>query len=96
MRRRPKEEDAILFSRDSAGKFHLRESTIRNEVKKARERFGIAESLHRMRDYALTRYAQTGATLQELMARGGHNNVRASMSYQRDAGRGAELSERLN
>ena len=95
MASRPAAEDALLFSRDAAGRIHLLESTIRNEVKKARERFGISESLHRLRDYALTLYAQTGATLQELMTRGGHSNVRAAMAYQRDAGRDAELAERM-
>lgn len=92
---RPGRADALLFSRDSEGREHLRESRIRNEMKRARDRFGISESLHRLRDYSLTRYAQAGATLQEVMARGGHNNVRAAMAYQRDAGRAAELADRM-
>ena len=89
---RPPDAQALLFSRDKEGKLHLRESTIRNAVTRARQEFGLQESLHKLRDYSLTLYAQQGATLQELMARGGHSNVRAAMAYQRDAGRDADLA----
>lgn len=92
---RPARDDALLFSRDPEGRVHLPESTIRNEMDKARERFGIKESLHKLRDYSLTLYAQQGATLQEILARGGHSNVRAAMAYQRDAGRAVELADRM-
>jgi len=92
---RPTRPDALLFSQDEAGNFHFKESTIRNEVKKAGVKFGFTESLHRLRDFSLTLYAQQGATLQELMKRGGHSNVKAAMAYQRDAGRDAELAARM-
>jgi integrase len=92
---RPKNADALLFSSDDGGLNHLRESTIRHQVALARKQFGLKESLHRLRDYSLTLYAQQGATLQEIMARGGHSNVQAAMAYQRDAGRDAELAERM-
>jgi len=89
---RPQNSDALLFSSDDQGIVHLRESTIRYQVALARKKFGLKESLHRLRDYSLTLYAQQGATLQEIMARGGHSNVQAAMAYQRDAGRDADLA----
>jgi integrase len=92
---RPRNPEALLFSSDQEGVTHLRESTIRNQVNLARKRFGLKESLHRLRDYSLTLYAQQGATLQEIMARGGHSNVQAAMAYQRDAGRDADLAARM-
>jgi hypothetical protein len=91
-----KNPSALVFSRDSNGELHLLESTIRNELKKSQTRFGFSESLHRLRDYSLTWYAQQGATLQEIMSRGGHSNVRAAMAYQRDAGRDADLARGMN
>lgn len=92
---RPRSSETLLFSSDEGGVTHLRESTIRNQVNLARKRFGLNESLHRLRDYSLTLYAQQGATLQEIMARGGHSNVQAAMAYQRDAGRDADLAARM-
>ena len=92
---RPKDSETLLFSSDEGGVTHLRESTIRNQVNLARKRFALKESLHRLRDYSLTLYAQQGATLQEIMARGGHSNVQAAMAYQRDAGRDADLAARM-
>ena len=92
---RPRNSEALLFSSDEDGVTHLRESTIRNQVNLARKRFDLKESLHRLRDYSLTLYAQQGATLQEIMARGGHSNVQAAMAYQRDAGRDADLAARM-
>lgn len=88
-------EDALLFSRDGSGREHLLESTIQNQIRKLQAEFGFTESLHRLRDFSLTYYAQQGATLQEIMSRGGHSNVKAAMAYQRDAGRDAELAERM-
>ena len=92
---RPKNPEALFFSSDDEGMLHLKESTIRNQVELARKNFDLKESLHRLRDYSLTLYAQQGATLQEIMARGGHSNVQAAMAYQRDAGRDADLAARM-
>lgn len=89
---RPRGPEALVFSRDDKGDSHLRESTIRNQMRLAQKQFGVTESLHRLRDYSLTLYAQQGATLQEIMARGGHSNIQAAMAYQRDAGRDADLA----
>lgn len=88
----PFEKDALLFPRNKSENEHLLESTIQNQIKKARERYGFTESLHKLRDFSLTLFAQQGATLQELMTRGGHSNVQAAMAYQRDAGRDADLA----
>lgn len=37
---------------------------------------------HALRHVGLTRYAQQGATVQEVMARGGHKDMKAAMRYQ--------------
>ena len=92
---RPAESDTLLFPRTKFKNEHLLESTIHNEVRKARKRYGFTESLHKLRDFSLTLFAQQGATLQELMIRGGHGNVQAAMAYQRDAGRDAELASKM-
>lgn len=89
---RPQDQEALLFPRGQSDNLHLRESSIRNQIKKARKDYGFTESLHKLRDFSLTLFAQQGATLQEIMARGGHSNVQAAMAYQRDAGRDADLA----
>lgn len=87
--------NALLFSVDPFGKFHLRESTIRNETKKAFALVGIQKGLHILRKYSLTKWAQGGASLDEIMRRGGHRNVKAALLYQRSTGREAELADQM-
>jgi integrase len=89
------DSEALLFSLDPFGKFHLLESTIRNEVKKSFAQFGIKKGLHTLRRYSLTKWGQGGASLVEIMRRGGHKNVKAAMLYQRSTGRDSELADRV-
>ena len=88
-------EEALLFSTDPFGRFHLAESAIRNAVRKAFAKAGIKGSLHSLRHYSLTAWAQGGATLDEIMRRGGHKNVKAALGYQRSVGRDREIADRV-
>ena len=47
---------------------------------------------HALRHYAGTRYAQTGATIRETMARLGHSSTKAAMRYQHAGSRDDELA----
>ena len=89
------DDEALLFSVDPYGKFHLKESTIRNEVRKAFSTCGIKGGLHILRKYSLTKWGLGGASLEEIMRRGGHKNVKAAMVYQRSTGRDGELADRM-
>ena len=52
---------------------------------------------HALRHTGLTEFARAGATLDELMKRGGHTNVEAALRYQHStAARDRALTERLN
>lgn len=50
---------------------------------------------HALRHYAGTRYAQTGATPRETMARLGHSSMGAAMRYQHSGNRADELAARM-
>ena len=50
---------------------------------------------HGLRHYAGTRYAQTGATPRETMARLGHSSTKAAMRYQHSGNRDDELARRM-
>lgn len=50
---------------------------------------------HALRHYAGTRYAQTGATVKETMARLGHSSTKAAMRYQHARSRDDELARRM-
>lgn len=50
---------------------------------------------HGLRHYAGTRYAQTGATPKETMARLGHSSTKAAMRYQHAGNRDDELARRM-
>lgn len=50
---------------------------------------------HGLRHYAGTRYAQTGATPKETMARLGHSSTKAAMRYQHSGNRDDELARRM-
>jgi integrase len=56
---------------------------------------GFKGRFNSLRSFALTQYAVTGATLQDLMDRAGHSNVQTAMRYQRDTGREFALVKKL-
>ncbi|PAT13284.1 site-specific integrase [Corynebacterium hadale] len=70
-------------------------TTLQDPWEKARDAAGRPDlTFHALRHYQGTRYAQSGATLKEIMARLGHNDVNAAMRYQHAGGRSAELARK--
>ena len=88
----PQGASALLFSQNNDGETHLAASTIRAAVAREFRRIGYGGTLHSMRDFALTSFAQAGATIAEIMHRGGHRDFRAAMAYQQSTGRDQELA----
>jgi len=75
------EDDALLFAADNGG--HLKQSWLNRFWYPAREAAGRPNlTWHSLRHYGLTQYARNGATAAELMARGGHSNIKTAMRYQ--------------
>lgn len=73
----------------------LHPTTFHRHWKKAREAAGRPDlRFHALRHYAGTRYAQSGATVRETMARLGHSTTEAAMRYQHAGNRDAELAAR--
>ncbi|WP_219731955.1 tyrosine-type recombinase/integrase [Glaciihabitans sp. INWT7] len=88
--------DALLFpSRDGVG--FLAQSTFTRYWYPARMVAGRADMpFHALRHYAGTRYAQTGATVRETMARLGHASLGAALRYQHSGSRDDELAARMS
>lgn len=75
---------------------HLPHGTFQNAWRGARDAAGRPDlRLHALRHYAGTRYAQTGATMKETMARLGHSTSAAAMRYQHAGTRDDELAQRM-
>lgn len=68
--------------------------TFEHNWKKAAESVNSTANFHSLRNYSGTRYAQTGATLKETMARLGHSSPLAAMRYQHAGTRDDELAQR--
>lgn len=74
---------------------YVSQSSVNNAWWAGRRAVGCEDvTFHALRHYQGTRYAQTGATLAELMARLGHSSARAAMRYQHAGGRDEELARR--
>ena len=87
----PDNPEALLFPSSSGG--HLNQSTHHRHWNKARISAGRPDlHWHDLRHYGLSQYAAAGATLAEIMERGGHRSVSAAMIYQQPLGRGKELA----
>lgn len=83
-----------LLWTDTQGRY-VSQSSVNNAWWKARKKADCADvSFHALRHYAGTRYARTGATLAEIMARLGHGDMKAALRYQHADGRGDELARR--
>lgn len=89
------DDTALLFSRNNDGRTHLAASNIRAAVTRNFHRIGYQGTFHSLRDFALTSFAQAGATIAEIMQRGGHRDFRAAMVYQQNTGRERELARRV-
>lgn len=68
--------------------------TFEHNWKRAAAAVGSTANFHSLRHYSGTRYAQTGATLKETMARLGHSSPGAAMRYQHAGTRDDELARR--
>jgi len=91
----PSHPEALLFSRDLEASQHWRKSQLNPLWRALRASAGYSGRFHSLRGYHLTQYATTGASLREIMERGGHRNIQVAMKYQRAAGRALDLIERL-
>ena len=81
----------LLFHAPSDPAKHLPHGTFFDAWHKARDAAGRPD----LRLHALRRYAQTGATLKETMARLGHSTTTAAMRYQHAGTRDDELAQRM-
>lgn len=73
----------------------LHPTTFYRHWNKARTTAGRGDlHFHALRHYAGTRYAQSGATVKETMARLGHSSTAAAMRYQHAGNRDEELASR--
>lgn len=89
-------DDALVFPSLKDAEKHLNAGAFHTFWRKARAAAGREDMpFHALRHYGLTRYAQTGATVKELLERAGHNDVRTAMAYQHAAGRDADLASRM-
>lgn len=88
---------ALLFPA-ADGESHMATSTLYRVWYPAREAAGRPDlRFHDLRHTGLVMAAQAGATLAELMGRGGHSTTTAALRYQHVArGRDAEIAERMS
>lgn len=91
-------EDAPLFHPLSNNTTPLHHNTLRNWWNKAREEVNLPWlRFHDLRHTGLTIYAQQGATLAELLERGGHADVEVALKYQHaTAVRDRALTDQMN
>lgn len=88
--------DALLFERSPGTNEHWSGYQLRPEWERVRAVAGFNGRFHSLRSFALTVFAQQGATIHEIMTRGGHRNVQTAMAYQRATGREIELLRGLS
>jgi integrase len=91
----PDQPEALLFSRNPEASEHWRKSQVNPLWRALRTSAGYSGRFQSLRHYHLTQYSTTGASLREIMDRGGHRNIQVAMKYQRAAGRELDLIERL-
>ena len=90
-------DDDLAFPSLKDPSKHLAAGTFHGLWRQARAAAGRPDMpFHALRHYGLTRYAQTGATVRELLARAGHNDITTALRYQHEAGRDAELAARMS
>nr|WP_238403779.1 tyrosine-type recombinase/integrase [Gordonia desulfuricans] len=84
----------VLLWTDTQGRY-VSQSSVNNAWWAARKEVGCTDvTFHSLRHYAGTRYAQSGATIAETMARLGHSSAKAAMRYQHAGTRDDELARR--
>lgn len=86
----PKGPEVLLFPGPNtiigAWDKHFGDSSFHATFDRLRKAAGYEGSFHSLRAFALTVYGETGATLAQIMRRGGHTRVETAMRYQRDLG----------
>lgn len=90
--------DGLLFSHPKYKSKHLHHNTFRAAFNRARDQVDGMDAFvfHDLRASGLTQFGQMGATLSELMNRGGHSDVEVAMRYQRaDKERDRALTDAL-
>lgn len=88
--------DALVFPSLSDPAAHFHSGSFAIYWRKARAAAGRPDMpFHALRHYGLTRFAKTGATARELMARAGHNDITTALRYQHASGRDAALAARM-
>lgn len=87
--------ESLLFP-GADGANHLMQSSFTRYWYPARKAAGREDMpFHALRHFAGTRYAATGATLRDTMARLGHSSTGAAMRYQHETGRSSELVAKM-
>ena len=83
--------DTLLVSKDKGGQEHWGRSMLNPRWQNLRAQAGYGGRFHSLRNYHLTWFAKQGATLREVMDRGGHSTPRMALRYQRSTGREISL-----
>ncbi len=84
--------EALLFpGSPEKPESHFSKHQLQRTWEKIRAVAGYSGRFHSLRGYGLTMYAQTGATAQEIMDRGGHADYKVALRYQRSTGRDRQL-----
>ncbi len=91
-------DDGLLFPSPGDPERHLLEATASKMFRRARTKGGRDDlTLHGLRHVGLTWYAESGATLPEVMAYAGHSTVAAALRYMHAASeRRGVLADRLS
>lgn len=88
----PIHPEALVFPRSpETPELHFSKHQLQRTWEKIRAVAGYSGGYHSLRHYHLTRYAQAGATAQEIMDRGGHADMKIALTYQRSTGRDRDL-----
>ncbi|MDO4888123.1 MAG: tyrosine-type recombinase/integrase [Actinomycetaceae bacterium] len=93
----PPAPESLLFRRDGHSTPYVSDKVMRRILADALDKAGLpAMRLHDLRHTGMTLYGQAGATLADLMRRGGHSSPETVMIYQHsDRRRDLELAERM-
>ncbi|WP_160297623.1 tyrosine-type recombinase/integrase [Demequina salsinemoris] len=76
------DDDAPLMPRRGRSKLPISQTTLDNAWRAARAEILPGFRFHSLRHTGLTAFAQAGATIAEIQARGGHSSVEVALRYQ--------------
>jgi integrase len=95
LREIPLNPNALLFPTKPNQQIHLGNHKLNRVWSKIRNDVNYSGSLHTLRSFSGTIYAEAGATLRETMDRLGHQSSAAAIRYQKNSGRQIQLVKRL-